>query len=746
MTVGRAMARGFGHPVTWLVILVALFFYKEVFFGRVFSPADQLYDFQPWSSVRPPTYTHASNPLRVDESFIFFPRRDQIASDIKRFGLPLWDEHNFAGMPDTFSINFIGAFVFPPMWSYLALPPGVANTLLHIPIPLLAALCMYLLLGRLTRYRTVRLLGAIAWGLNGYVVVWLSAFFLPLTMAVLPLLIYLAIRFLDEGRIIFGLAYAVMLGWSFFLGYQPANVIVVTFLAIYLACWLFVDLRGRFRRFLAVAGLSALGLGVAALPIITSVIQLSGVVGHRGVLPPLPFADLQTFLFPNIFGNPVAADWRRADGNYCEYIAYVGSIPLVLGLAGTLAALRKRDFRLPLVSAGLITGFVSLVVAYSVGPAALLQRLPVFADIRPARWHVGMVFAAVLLAAYGLDLLMSKQLPLWTLRAAAGLTAVAAGAILVLHRGDFGGRDVFIRQDEVLRIAVLAAGILVLLAFRWLRAPLAAGLLCLILAVDLFSFGTDFNPAIRSSDFYPQTPALRYLEAHAAGYRVLVAREAGLLWPGDVLPVYGIDSITGYDHLQDSAYVRLLGSNISPAEIAFWRNTGYLTLGQSLRLDSAVFNLLSVRYAFYPDDPSGKAGAGLDHWQLVYAASDGAILENTQALPAQFSLTSGNPVPVGIDHTASAPDHDRLNAQGPATLVWSRPYSTNWQILVDGRRATAASFNGYFLSTTLPPGTHAVTVQYEARDWEVGSALSLLSLLALAALGLLSWRRRHGPA
>src|SRR3989442_6493836 len=215
MTWRRAMARVFGHPVTWLVVLVLIFFYKQAFPGRVFSPADLLFDFQPWGTVRPPAYQHPSNGLRVDEAFIFFPRRNQMAADVARFGLPLWQDHNFAGTPNTFSINFLGAFLYPPMWAALVLPSGVATTLLHIPIPLIAALCMYLLLGRLTGQRLVRLLGAIAWGLNGYFVVWLSAFFLPLTLALLPLALYLAMRFLDEQLLWAGIAYAVVVGWSF---------------------------------------------------------------------------------------------------------------------------------------------------------------------------------------------------------------------------------------------------------------------------------------------------------------------------------------------------------------------------------------------------------------------------------------------------------------------------------------------------------------------------------------------------
>jgi hypothetical protein len=742
MTWRRAMTRVFGHPVTWLVLLVLIFFYKEVFLGRVFSPADLLFDFQPWSAQPPPTYQHAANPLRVDEAFIFLPRRLQLARDVSHFGLSLWQDHNFAGTPNTFSINFLGALVYPPMWSYLFLSPGLANTLLHLPIPLIAALCMYLLLGRLTRYRLVRLLGAIAWGLNGYFVVWLSAFFLPLTLAVLPLLLYLALRFLDDRRLWAGLVYALLLGWTFFLGYPPANIIIITLLGIYFLAWLGAEPRARAKPFLSIAGLSLLALGVGGLPIVTGIVELSRLVGSRGTLSILPYKDLQTFLFPNVFGNPIAQDWRSAQGNYCEYVAYFGSIPLILAIAGGFQAIARRAFRIPLILASIATGIATFAIAYQVWPASLLQHVPLYGDVAPARWHIGVVFAGVMLATYALDAIVSGKLSPRLLVIATAVVVAGAGVILLVHRHDLVGADHFIRNDEILRVALLGAGVAALLSVLRFRATLPLALLAAILALDLVSFGTGFNPALRPAEFYPTPPALAYLQAHAGGYRVMVARKAGLLWPGDALSVYGIDSITGYDHFRDATYVGLLGPNISIAEKNFWRQTGYLTLGQALDLDSPVFNLLSVRYVLYPDEPGAGSPPASSHWQQVYAGSDGRILENLQALPRQFVVPAAGDAPLAIDHTALRPDQDRLTAPGPARLVWSKPYSRDWQVTVDGHPATTAPFSGYFLSVGLAAGVHRVALVYQPADYLAGSLISLASLAIIAAVAVVARRRR----
>jgi hypothetical protein len=730
------MTRILGHPVTWLVVVVVAFFYKEAFLGRVFSPADLLYEFQPWSAQPPAGYQHPSNYLRSDEAFIFLPHRVEQAHDAARFGLTLWQDHTFAGTPNTFSINFRGAFVYPPMWTYLFLSPSVANTLFHVPIPLLAALSMYLLLGRLTRHRIVRLVGAIAWGLNGYFVVWLSAFFLPLTLAVLPLALYLAGRFLDERRLWAGLAFSLLIGWTFFLGYPPANFILVAFLGIYFIAWLLVDGRARAGPFLKIAGLTALGFGIGGLPIVTGIVELSQLASNPGGGTTLPLKDLQTFIFPNIFGNPIALDWRFPDGNYCEYVAYFGSIPLILAGAGGLALIARRDFRFPLLSSALATGIVSFVFAYDQGPTALLRHIPVFSAVSPSRWHIGVVFAGVVLGTYALDLVVSGQLPRWTLVSAGGVVLAAAAVIAIAHRHDFVGPDAFIKHDEVLRLVILVAGAAVLGSLLWVRSTLSVLLLSLILSVDLFTFGMDFNPAINPKDFYPTTPALAYLQAHSADYRVLVARKTGLLFPGDVLPVYGIDSLTGYDHFRDRSLVALLDGNMSGAEKVFWSRFGYLTLGQSLNLDSPVLDMLNVKYVFYPDESGAGSLATSDHWQPVYAGADGSILENRQVLPRQFLKTRFDVPFQPIDHVAQSPDRDTLTAQGPAQLVWSKPYSRDWAISVDGKAASSSRFNDYFLSVALPAGVHQVLIEYRPPDYLAGALLSLFSLVIAGLIAL----------
>ena len=724
--------------------MLALFFYKEIFLGRVFSPSDQLFTYPPWQTVRPIDYQHPSNYVRSDESFIAFPRRFEIAEDVRRYGLPLWQDHTFAGSPNTLGLHVLGGFIYPPMLGYLFLSTALATTLLHLSVPFVAALSMYLLMTRVTRFRLVSLFASLAWALNGYVIVWLSSFTLPLTVGIMPLLIYLAWRFLEERRIIFGASYAVLIGCSLFLAYAPANIIVLAGVAVFGGAWMLGSPRPGVRPLAWLAGLTLLGLGIGGLGLLTDVSQLGPVAAQqfRGEPTPLPFKNLQTFFFPNVYGNPTAVDWRGTFGNYCENIAYAGGLTMVLAVAWVLLTARRGRRPDPLSTAALAIGSISFALAYAIWPFSLIERLPVLSGVRPARWQIGIVFAGIVLAAMTLDAIGRRAMPRWPLAAGAGVVGVVAVALLLVHRRDFGGADGFITADYVLRVAILALGAAGLLLL-WQRPGAVLALVAGLLAIDLFSFGVDFNPAISPAELYPPTPAIALLRAHAQGYRVLAALRGGGLWPGDVLNVYGVDTLTGYDHLRDESFIRLLGANMSPDEVAFWRTTGYLTLGSQLHLEDPVFGLLNVKDVYLPNqDRPSTVPAG---WHSVYTGRDGTILERDQPLPKQFVVSGAQLSPV--DHLPAAPDHDQLNAAGPGLLVWSKPYSPDWQVTVNGRSRPAVRYENFFLAVPLDQGTNTVSVAYRPRVYYLGAALSGLSLLGLIALVFaLSRRRRQASA
>jgi hypothetical protein len=742
----RRIRTAWRHPLVWLVLMLALFFYKEVFLGRSFSPADALFTTNPWQTVKPPSFVAPSNDLRGDETVIAYPHRVDISTDIKRYGLPLWQDHTLGGSANTFSLHSLGAFAYPPFLAFLVLPPEVANTILHVSIPLLAGAAMYMLLGRLVRHRTSRLLGSLAYALNGYIIVWLSAFPLSAAVALLPLALYCAWRFLDERAWLLGAVFAAVLAAVIIFSYPPGSIIFVALVGLFAVCWWAQSARQRTLPLLRLALLGVLGLGLSMVALLPTIQELTNYASKsfRGpIVSGIPVRFLANWVFPNIAGNPIAHDWR-AIGNYCEYVAYDGSLPLILALGGGGLLLYRRFRASPLVNAALVATALSLVLAY-VGPVIrVVNAHPPLNNLNPPRWDFGVEFGVAVLAAYGLDELLSREnrrAAIWfAALATAAVVAAAAVLVAIKHQEFLHGND-FISWDYRVRLAVLLADILVLAwVVRGPRREIAAIATVAVVFIDLFTFGVNFNPAIPASEMYPKTPALQYLQANSSGYRVL---PAGGHYLEDDFNVYGIDVITGYDHFRDDRYVALLGANMSAAEQADWRSTGHLTLGDSLHLDDEVFNVLGVRYAYFPSVQAAAPARAASHWRQVYSGPDGLVFENMAVLPRQFLLTDGHSAPVPVAHQPLRPDEDRLRVTGAGQLVWAKAYDRDWRISVNGQPVEAQPYNGYFLSVHLAASTTDVSLSYRPRAYYLGAAVSGASLLLLCALLLVPRARRR---
>lgn len=744
----RRLTAAMRHPLLWLALMLTIFFYKEVFIGLRFSPADMLFVANPWHAVEPRSFTLPSNDLRSDETLINYPHRVDIVADIRRFGLPLWQDHTLAGSANTFSLHSLGSFAYPPFLIFLVLSPDVANTIVHLSIPLLAGIAMYLLLGRAVRHRTSRLLGAVAYALNGYIVVWLSAFALSVMVAMLPLGVYLAWRFLEDKAWLPGALFASVLGAVLIFSYPPGAIIFAVLVAVCVFCWWAQDRRERTLPVLRLAVLGLLGVGISMVAVLPTVQELTNYTSHSFRAPTvsgIPLQFLANWVFPNIAGNPIARDWRGAVGNYCEFVAYDGSLPLLLALGGGGLVLYRRLRANPLVIAALVCAVLSVLLTYVDPVLRVVDAHAPFNNLAPARWEFGLEFAIAILAAYALDEVLSRGngwAAVWMVALGAAAVLASAGVLIWVNHHEFLHVNDFITQDYRVRLALLLAD---LLALGWVvrgpRRELGAIAAVAIVFVDLFTFGVDFNPAIPVAQMYPTTPAMQYLQANSAGYRVLPAASGGIT--SDDFNVYGIDVMTGYDHFRDSGYVQLLGDNMSATEKVAWKNFGFLSLGGSLHLDDSVFNALNVKYAYFGSEEAAAPARAANHWRQVYSGPDGVVFENLAVLPKQFLVSGTTATPSPVVHQPLRPDEDHLTVMGAGRLVWSKPYSRDWKITVDGQAVEPEPYMGYFLSAHLPGGTSEINISYQPAAYYQGALISAASLLALAALvGLGLYRRR----
>ena len=728
-------------PLLWLAVTLAAFFNQELFFGKVFSPADWLFRASPWSTVRPPGWARPANDLRTDEVLIGLPRMLQAARDLSAHGLTLWQQHTLVGTENTLSLHELGTFVWPPMWTFFLLSAGSANTVTHLLVPVLAGLSMIALTRVLGLGRQAQAMASISWALNGYLVVWLSAVGLPLTMAALPLLVALAVLLVRDRSLWAGLAFSLLYGWTFFFAYPPANILLTAAVAAMVAFQLAASIRRRLAGTVWLAGFAALGAGIAGVAIVTAAAELGpqAAVGSHFILGPLPAWAARVLLLPNFYGSPVTADWyapSRVDLNFLEVTGYFGIVGLGLAAGGAVLLLWRRPWW---ALAALALALLSLLLAFGIGPFGIESRVPLLSSVRPGRWLIVFDFGAILLAAHCLESIGSRARDNAVAVASLAFAALLAAVLIASARPSLPAAAL---RDSELRVA-LAVAAAIAVGFAWRRRSAWAGpALVALAAVDLVSFGSSFNPAIPARQFYPTTPAISYLQAHSAGFRTLVATPDEMLFGGDVMNVYGIDSVTGYDHFRHQDLVALLGSSVDPWDRQEWAIWGFLELGGSVDYDSPVWSRLGVRYAYLPLGPGSVPPPR--HWSLVYQGPDGAIFENHDVLSALFTVAPGES-PVSFPHTPDAPDHDSAAVLGPTLLVWSHAAGGGWKVSIDGRDVKPAIYDGYFLAASVPSGEHRVEARYAPRDYALGGVVTLAAagVWVLAAAGLLVSSRRR---
>jgi hypothetical protein len=270
----------------------------------------------------------------------------------------------------------------------------------------------------------------------------------------------------------------------------------------------------------------------------------------------------------------------------------------------------------------------------------------------------------------------------------------------------------------------------------------------------------------------PVPYSVRFTDPEA---RALEAGNRATLWEG-------LQSIQGYNAVHLARYGEYLramngrsqnyhGANVFPEGI-----------------ESPLLDLLNVRHIVVPADLTPKNPQSLRELvrELPTVYEDGTvrILENREALPRAWivhsarqadpeealellgsdavdpretALVEGTPPDLAEPDDAS---EDRASVTGyeagrirletstgaAGLLVLSEPYYPAWKAYVDGERVPLYRADYLLRAVPVPAGEHRVELRYESWTLRLGTAISLLTGLVLAAVVLLQIRDRWtGP-
>lgn len=753
--------------------------------GRVLSPADLLLSSYPWKALAPGLVS--ANPMMTDVTQLFHPWAIYAGREIRQGRFPLWKPHVFTGAP--FFANPQTAVLFPLTALAYVLPVATAVTLISLLKLSAAGVAMYWFLRVLSVAPPSAAVAALAFMLNGDLLVWLQ-WPLSTTMIFLPLLLGIIDRLREGNRVRWAGVLAVAVALLIFAGY-PQGAFVGVLLA---TAWTGSRLPGTVApsRFLLgyVAG-TVLGVLLAAVQLLPFLeyARASSVFAYRNEWIPLfhlwPESAI-SLLLPYYYGSPMGWDFwggfnpNWGDFNFNKVTGSVGLVPWLVLPVAALAGWRRRGTKFFLGLAA-----VSAVMLY--GGGADLLELPVLS------WLIGVhvipplfVFALAVLCGIGLDAAAtggapSSRPPQRVVRWAV-LPLVTIPLLFVLH--DYPmlarqSRTVAVILQYLAFLVLVTAGAVLLL--RWCRGGDRAWRWGLALGgVELLSvapLALTYNPVIDVQWFYPATPAIEYLQRE-------VARDHGRVVLGfNVAMLYGLSDVAGFDGMTPRRLEQLIGPVGFPGDLAI-AGSGAFT-GVTI-FHSPSVDLLGIRYLVLP--PTARDAP--PHFSLSYDGFDARIYRSEHALPRAFVVPRARCVDddaavrhlwardIDVREEVLLADCDRAPGAAPrggvsraeirddepqravieattdarAYLVLTDTWFPGWRVWIDGVERHLWRANHAFRAVWLPSGQHEVEFRYSPSAVRIGFAVSMLAASAIALLfvagagGVRALRRRWRAA
>lgn len=616
--------------------------------------------FPPWNTTAL-AQTGLANPLMLDALVLTYPARLYNAESLRGGEIPFWNPHIFCGYPHLAQIQNHTLYPLTLPFDLLEPVAGMAWAMaLHLG---LAGALMFAFLRALGLEWRAALAGGLAFELNGFFLVRLSAPSYVFSGAWLPLMLLGVTRLAQSGRLRKGWPLVLATAFSVLGGHPQITGLSLVLAVAFLAGQAFLvgdsgaPWRLRARALVQFAALVVLGVALAGYQVVPF-LELVGESARRAVplnayrRAALPALGLVQAVLPDAFGHPVTGNYwfdtwaplldgvareaRPWSFNASGENLYTGLPTLFLAGLALFRGSRRRDTvffaAVALVSLAVLLGTPALDLAY--------RLIPGFATSRPDRVTFVWMAAVSVLAAIGVDASLAHdqrreagrgRLVLGLLAGALALWLVAPYAVSEERRAGLGqwlaaaSREV--RSAGLGSGGPLALGLLAgsaLLARRDLLRSRPGWLLWgALLVAPNAAFGWKFNPA-QSADGLGTTALEREMLAAQDGQRLarILSRTPHYL-PSNLPQILGQDDVQGASAAALTRYVELMTA-ADPGAVALQKY--FFSFHSAQVAQGPLLDLLSVGWVF-SDLPLGLPEAAPE------AAAEVRAYRNPTALP-----------------------------------------------------------------------------------------------------------------
>lgn len=760
-------------PVVVLVFLIAAVYYQFFLFGKIPIPADTLVGaYYPWLDYKwgYPAGVPVKNPPISDVFSQFFLWKYLSVDIIKSGSWPLWNPYSFSGTP--LLATYHSATLLP------------ANLLLFLPKyfgwgiyifgqTLLAALGMYLLLGKYVKDGISRIAGSLVFSLSGLMTTWTEFGTGVWAAAALPWIFFCLESYLGTKLIRYMVFLNLGFVWLFLAGHTQLTLYSSLLLLVFLVFKLWKK---------------QISLRSSGLPIIFWLLAV--VISSFQILPTLDLSNLtiradeiysSTFNFglnqiydfirlfaADFFGNPTTYNYWGSV-SYHEQTIFLGTLtlPIIIPL---LLKFRKKIFW-----SGVF--LVSLFLAWDNPVTAWFYSLPIPLLTYSSASRIFFItsFSAGILMALGLENLKEDEqfrslVRRWTLVLIGILVLFLAGATIQSTKQNF----LISLKNSAVPISLL--GILFSALFNF-KKKWVLYIIVGLLFFDLGRYFLKYNPFISQDLIFPTTPTLEYLKNQPWNFRI--ARADWEILPPNTWINYNLSSVEGYDPMALLNYAKLF--NIINGDNYINRTTRYVMLRNypSKYLDSLNTKyFLAIKRERKEATNSGLLNPQIlkSNYKQVFEDKNSIVFENPDVkerayfVPQVTSVSNQNELikmisqkdfdptkkailvgningnfgigEVTINNLSSNLIQINTKTKEAGFLILANTFEKGWQLQVNGTPAKLYEVNGALQGFEVPVGKTKFELSYWPKSFERGLILSGAGLTGLILISLYAKLKR----
>ncbi|MBI4631715.1 MAG: hypothetical protein HY740_08390, partial [Chloroflexi bacterium] len=436
------------------LVLPFFLFASVTFGGKTLIPADNLFFIEPWASAKSQfNITTPHNDLVSDLLLENYAWKRFIVDSLKSGELPLWNPHQFAGVPFLAAGQHSALYPFSIIFYVLPIPNAYGWFI--VSQFFLAGLFAYIFLRSLGQSKFAAFIGGLIYEFSLFMIV--SVVFVMIIAGVVWLPLILAcVEWIVRQRPALGgrpsslpwvMLGGVALGFQILAGHPEivyyTLLIAGTYSVVKLTEYAIRNKGSRiaysvFRPSIYLLSMVALGIALGAVQLLPlfEVTSQNFRVGSatldqvRGWA--FPVRHILAFFVPNIFGNPshhtyfdlFTQQWTAVSKNtlgesitridwgiknYVEGGAYLGILPLILAFFGILSTTQQPNHRTTKLFFALLA-FFSLNFIFGSPLYAIIYYLPFLNQLHsPFRWVLPLSLAIAVLAGFGLDHIRTRN-------------------------------------------------------------------------------------------------------------------------------------------------------------------------------------------------------------------------------------------------------------------------------------------------------------------------------------------------